>query len=46
MDNCLVYEPAYMHSASEGSPIVAMHAQLLTDTKRIIELTEIIKGNL
>jgi hypothetical protein len=46
MDNCGVYEPAYMHSASEGSPIVAMHAQLLTDTNTIIELVKIIKNNL
>jgi hypothetical protein len=46
MDNCGVYEPAYMHSVSEESPLVAMHPQLLTDTNTIIELIKIIKDNL
>lgn len=46
MDNCGVYEPAYMHSFSEESPLVAMHPQLLADTNTIIELIKIIQCNL
>lgn len=46
MDKCGVYEPLYMHSASEGSPIVVMHAQLLADANTIIELIKIIQNNL
>lgn len=46
MDTLGVYEPTYVHSYSEDSPLVAMHPQVLADTNTIIEIIKIIKENL
>jgi len=46
MDTLGDYEPTYTHSISEGSPLVAMHPQLLADTNTIVEIIKIIIKNL